>query len=204
MTQGMNRFKMNYMRSMESISPSISHLNTNNLNQILFSNVRRTPSSLIRIARFAKNTNNSQNRLISLRNKKNKNIDFRSNQTYSLEEKNQTIEEATNIKTDIIPILEDILTNLEENDIIYNEDKNIEIYSNDVHEYENNEIDVLNEINNDTEDSENIHIKKINMVELSIEDYKMDPIFKSDSDTENSENGENDFLDEYWNDENKI
>ena len=50
----------------------------------------------------------------------------------------------------------------------------------------------------------NIYTKKINTVELSIEDYKLDPIFKSDSDTENSDNGENDFLDESWNDENKI
>ena len=43
----------------------------------------------------------------------------------------------------------------------------------------------------------------MNTVELYIEDYKLEAICKSDSDTENSDNCDNDFLDDYWNDENK-
>jgi hypothetical protein len=195
MTQGNNRFKINYMRSMETIS--FSSVNANNLNQILFSNLRRTPSSLTRITRFATNTNDETNRLIALRNKKTNNYSIIPKNINSVKNKikNQEIEDLTNIPSEVTHTGH--LTNLVSESTITIEDQN----------NENNEaIDTFLPKEDKNEDSEIFPAKKINTVEFVVEEYSTSSTFKIDSDTENSENDENDendFIDEYWNDENK-
>jgi len=213
MTQGNNRFKIKYERNMNVNL----FTNSTNLDQILFSNLRRTPSSLTRIANFDNRIEANYNTQFSMfrqKNMKYKNINQKNIKLNGIKKENINIPLITEpqIEEELETITEEAKEEIEEaNAEIENVNIEPNTESNNVNEdnitefiesqtyMENNEPKIieLSDIFSQIE-TDNDNLQKTN-VENPI-DYSYQ--YGSDS-SSNSDDEENDFINDSWNEDNK-